>query len=364
MDDVHRTAILHPGPVVVPAALACALGRSTSGAEFLCAVIRGYEAMIRIGRTLGPAHYALWHPTATAGPFGAAAAAGCLLGLDDGALADALGNAGTQSSGPWQTRHEPRSMAKQLHAGRASHAGWVAAQLAGSGFAGPRAILEGPQGLWAVTCGGQARPELVLADAHAPWMIHDTSFKPWPACRHAHSAIDAALALSRRLACAPQSIRVLAYGDAIRFCDRANPASTIEAKFSLQHAVAVTLVRGAPVLADFEPQAIQDPAVAAMRARITVQCDPEIDRAYPDRYGAALVATAADGTTLRVDAPDALGDPACPLQSDAIAAKARTLMAFGGLEDRHIEALLDAVVSLPAAKDMLSLGSALERAFL
>ena len=72
MDDVHRTAILHPGPVVIPAVLAAAEAGGLTGAAFLDAVVRGYEAMIRVGRSVGPTHYNHWHNTGSCGPFGAA----------------------------------------------------------------------------------------------------------------------------------------------------------------------------------------------------------------------------------------------------------------------------------------------------
>ena len=96
MDDLHRTALLHPGPVVVPAALAVAEETGASAHALLDAVVRGYEAMIRVGRSVGPAHYRHFHNTATCGVFGSAAATGSLLGLDEDRLVDALGNAGTR----------------------------------------------------------------------------------------------------------------------------------------------------------------------------------------------------------------------------------------------------------------------------
>src|SRR5687768_8252824 len=106
MDDFYRTALVHPGPVVVPAALAVAQEIGATGDAVLDAVVRGFEAMIRIGRSVGPTHYKHFHNTATCGVFGSAAAAGSLLGLDERQMVDALGNAGTQASGLWQCRLE------------------------------------------------------------------------------------------------------------------------------------------------------------------------------------------------------------------------------------------------------------------
>ena len=362
MDDVHRTAILHPGPVVAPAALTAAHSVQASGARLLEALAIGYEAMIRVGRSFGPGHYRFWHNTSTAGPFGAAAAVGALLRLDTAAMADALGNAGTQSAGLWQTRHEP-SMSKQLHTARAAHAGMVAAELAAVGFTGPREILEGVQGLYAATC-PDAMPERVTDEPNGEWLMFNTSFKPWPACRHAHSAIDAALDLRTQVApAAIASIKLHAYDDAIRFCDRPAPRTSQEAKFSLQHAVAVVLTRGRPTLEDFEPDAIADASVAALRSRVRVEHDEALTRAYPEHYGAALEATLTDGRRLLIASPDALGDPVKPLDRDAIVDKALTLMVWAGVGKARAETIVDGVFALVGAADTLGLEKAIEGAW-
>jgi 2-methylcitrate dehydratase PrpD len=330
MDDVHREAILHPGPVVIPAALALAAERNVQGPALLDAILRGYEAEIRIGRAMGGAHYARFHPTATMGPFGAAAACGSLLDLDPAHMVWALGNAGTQAGGVWQCRHEP-VMTKQLHAARAAAMGLEAAEMAWFGLTGPRLILEGPQGLFAGLA-PDARPNRVLDAPDEPWLAHATSFKPWPACRHAHPAIDAALALRARIGGrAIEAVRVESYADALAFCDRPVPRSTVEAKFSLQHAVSVALLDGKPPLAAFDPPAIARADLAALRARVTLAEDAALTRAYPAHYGAVVKVTLADGATLREAVDDALGDPENPLMEDAVLGKARMLMESAGV---------------------------------
>lgn len=356
MDDVHREAILHPGPVVIPAALALAAERDAPGPDLLDAILRGYEAMIRIGRAMGGGHYARFHPTATMGPFGAAAACGSLLGLDAERMAWALGNAGTQSGGVWQCRHEP-VMTKQWHTARAASSGLEAAQLAALGLTGPRRILEGPQGLFAAMA-PDARPQRVLDGADDPWMVHATSFKPWPACRHAHAAVDAALVLRERIAGRPiASVLVAAYADAISFCNRATPRSTIEAKFSLQHAVAVALLEGRPSLADFEPPALARPDLTALRNRVGVAEDADYTRAYPLHFGSSVAVTLEDGTTLREAVPDALGDPENPLDEAAILAKAAMLMQSVGIAQP--EAVIAAALALADGAPVARLNDAL-----
>ena len=336
MDDVHRTAILHPGPVVIPAALALA----PDAKAFLSAVVRGYEAMIRVGQSVGPAHYRHFHNTATCGPFGAAMAAASALRLTEEQSVHAMANAGSTAGGLWQMRHEDVPT-KQLHAARAAEAGVTAALLAARGFTGPKSLLEGEQGFLAALCpDGDPAP---IMTAYDRWLIHDVSFKPWPACRHAHPAIDAALTLRERAGTDGfETIHVRTYADAIKFCDQPEPATPAQARFSLQHAVAVALRRGAPDLSAFEMEAVTDPGIAALRARITVDEDAFLTDTFPARYGVAIEA---DGGRT-AEARDALGDPARPLADDRLRAKAVMLMEAGG-RGADADRLCDLTLSLP-----------------
>ncbi len=343
MDDVHRTALLHPGPVVIPAALAAAPD-AAAGAALLDAMILGYEAMIRIGRAVGPGHYAFFHNTSTCGGFGAAVAAGHLVGLGPAALASALGNAGSLSGGLWQCRNEA-VMTKTLHCAEAARRGLTAARLAATGFTGPRFILEGPQGVFAALCPG-ADPEDVLADDDG-WLIFDTSFKPWPACRHAHAAIDATLLLREEIGAAPiEAITIETFADAKLFCDRRAPVTSHQAKFSLQHAVAVTLIEGAPPLSAFDLPALTRPDLVALRAIATVTATADFTDRYPRHFGSAVTVTLADGRTVSRRVADALGDSENPVAEAALFDKARMLMAAAGLAPSAAEDLILAALSL------------------
>lgn len=315
MDDVHRTAILHPGPVVWPTVLS---RRDASLDAALDGAVRGYEAMIAVGSLLDARHYAYWHNTSTAGVFGAAAAAASMLGANFAQLSSALGLAGSVAGGFWQMRHEP-VMAKQWHLAHAVTTGTAASHHACRGITGPRYILEGPQGMLAATC-DRPKPLVLGAD----WRILEVSFKPWGACRHSHPAITAALELRAQgaLEC-PVTVRT--YRDALAFCDRPEPQTVLEAKFSLQHAMAVVIARGVPRLADFELDAVAQ--LAAVRRRVTVEEGAEFTAAYPGHFGAQLISGAGQATCA-----DALGDPERPLSKDGVIAKARALMLWGGID--------------------------------
>ena len=362
MDDVHRAAILHPGPVVIPVALAAAQAEGADATALLDAIVRGYEATIRVGRALGKAHYRYWHPTSTAGAFGAAAAAASVLRLPAESLADALGNAGSRTGGLWQMRHEPVPT-KSLHNAEAARSGWLAAQFALAGMRGPRRILEGEQGLFAATA-PDAVPELVVAD-EGDWLIHSTSLKPWPACRHAHPAIDAMLEAVAQLdptdVAQIERIEVRTYAEALRFCDRAQPQTELEAKFSLQHALASILVNGRPQLDHYTSEACSDAELAPWRQRIALIDDAACSQRFPAHYGASVQLWLADGRSVQAERIDAWGDPECPMSADDVLAKALALAQWGGVSAGLAQPLFGQVQALANGGSLDALNAMLAR---
>jgi 2-methylcitrate dehydratase PrpD len=342
-DDLHRASVVHPGCVVVPAAFAVARRHGSGGRAVLEAVLHGYEACCRVGMAVGPAHYRVWHNTATCGPFGSAMAAAALLGLDESQTVHALGNAGTQAAGLWQFL-ETGAMSKHLHAGRAAEAGVVAAGLAGLGFTGPPAILEGDKGFFAGAC-PDADPTAVLGDAEAPWQVHQTSIKPWPSCRHTHPVIDAALEVHRVLDGADiAEVQLVTYAAALDVCDRPRPESEYEAKFSLQHCAAVALAHGEVGFSSFDGPARK--RAAALAARTSVAAGEPFATDYPAAWGAAVSVTTADGRRLEARRNHCKGDPELALSAEEIMDKALRLLAAAGLGDGAAETLIDATLAL------------------
>ncbi len=363
MDDVHRSAVLHPGPVVIPAALA-ACSAQTSGAELLSAVLSGVETMVRVGRALGPEHYKLWHTTSTAGSFGAAAAAAVVLKLDVHQTAQALALAGTRASGLWQVRHETQ-MGKAWHTAGAARDGLAAAQMASVGMTGPLGVLDGPSG-WFAASAPNGNAALLTELRDEPWLT-DVSFKPWPACRHAHPAMDALQAALQAAtkdrvitADAVQHIHVHTYQDALRFCDRPAPQDEAQARFSIQHALAAWLCLGEPQLAHYQEPALQDATVAALRARVTLHADAQINAAYPAHYGARVRIEWQDGGHSEAAVKDTLGDPARPLSPTALQNKARMLMGLAQWSDARAQAAIEACATLPGAANLLALQRAIQ----
>jgi 2-methylcitrate dehydratase PrpD len=343
MDDVHRRALLHPGPVVMPAVLA--LAKEAAAERMLAAILAGYEAMIRLGRAVGAGHYAMFHNTATCGGIGAALAAARMLDLPPEQTVWAAGHAMSLAGGMWQCRNEP-GMTKHLHVAEAARRGVQAALLAQAGLAGPRQVLDGPQGFFAALAPSGAPEE--VARGSEGWLIGEVSFKPWPACRHAHPAIDAALALRARIGTRPVAgVRVATYADAVLFCDRPDPRTPAEAKFSLQHAVAVALAKGPPELSDFDAPRAAPPAVAGLRRTIQVATEDRFTAAYPAHFGARVDVTLEGGETLSAAVTDAWGDPDVPMDTAAVGAKFDALCRAGGLGTAETSTIRTAVLALP-----------------
>jgi 2-methylcitrate dehydratase PrpD len=345
-DDLHRASVTHPGCVVVPAVFALAARESSSGREILLAILQGFEAMCRIGRAVGPAHYRIWHNTATCGPFGSAMAAASLLKLSDEQAMYALGNAGTQSSGFWEFL-ETGAMSKHLHAGRAAEAGIVSADLALLDFTGPPKVLEGDKGFFKATC-SDAAPDLVTTDADSPWQLSDTSIKPWPCCRHTHPAIDAALELHGLLQGKEiETVHIDTYQAAMDVCDRPQPDSEYAAKFSLYHCVAAALDAGEVIFDSFSEASRN--RLQPLRGRITTAVADEYESNYTIHWGSAVTVVTRCGEQFSTQRQAAKGDPESALSDDEMVSKAKMLLAHAGLSNDTAQQIIDAILGLPKA---------------
>jgi len=283
-DDVHSSVRGHPGTVVLPALFALAQVHRSSAGELLAAYIVGVETMARLGLALGSRHYEQgFHNTATLGTFGAAAAAAHVLRLDAAGVENALGLAATQSAG---LRLQFGSEAKPLHAGQAARAGLLAAQLAAGGLQGSPDALDGSTGFFAVFGGGAAQPERALEGWGAPWQIVSPGlyFKPWPCCTATHHALDAAFTLRGTYGLRAGDIERITVtfppaGDtplATRL-----PATGLEARFSVEYALAAALTDGAAGVDTFADTPVREDLIA-LAARVTRRHDETAPRASTD----------------------------------------------------------------------------------
>lgn len=331
MDDTHQGGSIHLGASVFPAALAAATLRPTDGATLLRAAVAGYEVAARLAMALKPgAHYARgFHPTGTCGAFGAAAAAGIVLGLDAPALVNALGIAGSQASGSMEFL-EDGSWTKRFHPGWAACAGLHAAALAGAGFRAPATILEGRFGTLAGYSGDADAAALRPGDGVE---LLRTSMKPHACCRYMQAPIDATLALCGEhhiLAADVERVEVgiVAAGFPI-VCEPAEqkrrPASVVDAQFSLPFGIAVAIARGAASPDDFTPKVFGDPTVVDLMARVTAVRDGALDAQYPRVWPTWVRITRRDGRRHDAALSHPRGDPESFPTRDELLGKFRRL---------------------------------------
>src|SRR3954468_14760510 len=312
VDDIYRDGIYHPGAPTIAAAHALGAGK----ANFLRAIIVGYEISTRIGATMGRAHYRYWHNTGTIGCFGAAAAAAEALGLDSSRFAHALATVATFSAG-LQQAFRMDSMSKPLHAGHAAEAGVLAALAAREGVTGSLDVMEGEAG-YGRAMGGDPDWTRAFATLGEEFNITRMTFKNHACCGHTFAAIDGALALQKKLnikASEIEGVDVATYRAGLEVAHYENPATPAEARFSLKYVVATGLTHGSVRLAAFEKQRIEDPATRALMKRIQVSLDPQLDAAFPAQR-AARVAIRSGGRREEHLQPTRIGDPDAPL-SDA-----------------------------------------------
>lgn len=336
LDDVHKGSTLHPAAPVIPAALAVAEREHQSGERFLLAVAVGYDAALRVGEAVNPSHYKFWHPTGTAATFGAAAAAGSLLGLSATAMLDALGSAGTQAAGLWEFNADG-AMSKHLHPGKAAANGVLAADLAARGFTGATRILEGERGFFRATSTG-FDPSRVTDQLGEHWKIVENCFKLHSCCGHTHTAIDMALDYrtgagwsGREALDSLQQVDVHTYASGYEIVKEANPRTPYQAKFSLAYCVAAALLEGSVGLdqfsADrFSEHGVTDPAFRSILDRISITVSPDLTARYPGEWGTRITFTSKDGTASTLASAFPRGNPENPVPTEMLEEKLRRLL--------------------------------------
>ncbi len=328
LDDVHEEAISHPGAVVVPAALAVGQSVDASADEVLEAIVTGYEAMGRAGIAVGPAAHMLggFHPTSMSGVFGAAAAAGRLLGFDGALLNHAFGIAATLASGTMEFAASG-GMAKRVHAGRAAEGGVTAALLAARGFEGAEDGLAGRYGFCRVFT-DEPRVELLTTGLGERWMIDEITVKPYAACSDIHPMIQAATEL--RHESGPDGfpveriIRIEAEGPtkAAEQNSLDGTTSVMAAQYSAQWNIAAALLSDPGDPATYAADRVVDPAIAALQAKVvSVIAHPQFDATYAHKMGGRVRITLDDGSILERTVHGQIGSMHAPLTAEQIDAK-------------------------------------------
>lgn len=331
LDDVHTGSKSHIGAVVVTTAWTLADGMKKNGKDFLEAVIAGYEIMARVGMAMDVVSNRKrgWHATGIIGTFGAAAAAGHLLGLTEDQMVSAFGMAGTQSSGLWAFLAEGATC-KKLHPARAAVNGLTAAILAKAGMTGPEHILDAEDGGLYRAVSDSWSPDLLTKGLGTEFEIMRIDKKPYPCCRTTHHAIDAALALRKELGAGAldevEAIRVDTYEVGVLQCGFTQyPDSPVEAKFSIPYTVSAALVTGKVSQTEFTEAVLKDGRIKALAGKVSVVSDALFSARYPDRWGCRMTVCLKDGSRLVKQVDDMSGSISCPLTEEQEIMKFRDL---------------------------------------
>ncbi|MDH5738225.1 MAG: MmgE/PrpD family protein, partial [Gammaproteobacteria bacterium] len=271
-DDVHMSMSGHPTVPVAPAVLALAEQLGSNPREVVLAFVTGLDTECLIGRYVGASHYARgFHATATLGTFGAAAACASLLGLDTGQCRHALGLAATQAAG---LKSMFGTMCKPFHAGKAAANGLLAAQLAARGFTSQLHGLEVFQGFGPTHSDTLSEEKLLKALAEGQH-VPKTLFKYHAACYLTHSAMEGLRFLVTRHDIAPSDVdKILLKVDQGHFsvCNIQEPATGLEAKFSLRFTAAMILHGlNTASISDFSDTIVADAALVSTRDRVEVE---------------------------------------------------------------------------------------------
>lgn len=352
-DDTHAAGSLHPGCPVISAAMAAGEMSGAAGADVLVGIVAGYDVACRLALAL-PAgeHYARgFHPTATCGVFGAAAAAGRVFGLDADGIASALGIALSQSSGSLQFLANG-AWTKRFQVGWSGMAGLVAATLAREGFKGAAEALEGTHGFLRAYA-PSPDPARAVRDLGIVFELMQTAVKPYPSCRYGHAGIDAALALRAEHGIDPTGIErvVLGLPDAgMRLigapaAQKADPQSVVDAQFSGPFVIAAALVTGEMGWDSYA--LLHDPRIRALMPRIVCEADPAMQAEYPANMSATLTIVAG-GRTCRQVVVVPKGEPDRFLTPDELRGKFMGLTAAVLGQDRASR-LADAVLAMDTA---------------
>ena len=356
-DDTHGAASLHPSAPIVPAALAAAEMAGADGKSVIAAIVAGYEVQIRLSLALDPkAHYDRgFHPTATCGAFGAAAAAGRLLGLDHDGYLNAFGIVLSMSAGSMQFLVNG-AWTKRSHVGHAAMCGLTAAVLAREGYVGAAEPLEGKWGFLHAYAPA-ADPRKAVDGLGSRWETMNIGVKPYPSCRYSHAPLDGLLELVRANAIKPDEVEEIAVGvpepgwKIIGDPEPAkqSPKSVVDGQFSMAFCAAVALRTGGLVWDDYAKH-LGDPATLALCRKVRTSIDRAIPAGTPlEMSGSVRVKTRRGSFETSVRVPK--GEPANFLSASELRAKFDGL-AGPYLSARRLDELAGALLALDQAKDI------------
>jgi 2-methylcitrate dehydratase PrpD len=360
-DDTHDRAVCHPTSGSLTAALAVAEAEGgVDGRTLIAAVAAGNDLTCRIaGAVDGTLWDFPWVRAPVVGIFGAAAAAGVVLGLDADGMHRALGLALPQAGGTLESVTGTGSAVRSIRDGLAYKDAVLAARLAAGGVRGDDRVFDGPYGLFAAFFGGRYRRAELVEGLGRRLAGDEVSIKPWPSCRHTHATLTALLSGLEKAPAGTDVEEVLIHVGTgnLRLCEgKAWPSTHIDALCHLPYVVSVALVHGAVPIDAFADAALGDPAVRGAADRVRWELDPRQDvhgTIEPGRVHLRF----ADGTEITEYADRALGHPENPMSAAQTKAKWHECLAHAACppSPEASRALLAALYDLEVIPDVAHL---------
>jgi 2-methylcitrate dehydratase PrpD len=361
-DDTFEGGPVHAGAVIVPAVLAACERHNPDGAAVLLGIAVGAEVMCRLSTVVPKAvHKAGFHPTAIFGVMGAAAGVSAALGLNVKQITDALGIAGSFAGGIIEYLAEG-TWTKRMHPGWAAQSGIRAALLARGGFSGPRTVFEGVHGLFhGFAHTTQGNYDAVTGDFGTRWVTETLAFKPYPCGTMAHPYIDCAKRLAARgikASDVKEMICEVAEGTVHRLWEplaaKQRPPNGYAAKFATPYILATGFVKGGVGLSDFTPEAVRNPDVLALAAKVRYVIDPA--NPYPNAFTGHIRCVLNDGSVVEDRQPHFRGGANEPLTRADIEEKFVLNAKHGGWDDKRSASALKLLAKLYDGKiDLTSL---------
>lgn len=314
---------VHPGATVALPALMMAQATDASGRDLIAAIVAGCEVMFRIGKaTLHTSESIGFHAPGITGAFGAAAAAGRLLGLDADRMANAFGLCASMSGGILKfARAGQGGMVKRLHLGRAAEAGITAAMLARDGFEAPMDVLEGSFGLLDVFC-EKSDATLLTQGLGQAYEIETLCFKRYACHVTAQAPIQLLRDLMARHAFEGAEIAKLSFSVSEKILSHHSerkPTDLMLAQYSMPFSVAVAAFRDPDDPGSFSDDILDDISIKTLASSIS------LSGGQPKGWGAAMNVRLADGRTFAASADGFKGCPETPFSEADLEAKFRRL---------------------------------------
>jgi 2-methylcitrate dehydratase PrpD len=352
MDNLVSPSVgVHPGASLLPPALAMAEEMEASGRDFITAFVAGFEVLHRIGdAALETAEKLGFHAPGVTGPYGGAIVAGRLLKLNAEQIANALGIAGSLSSGLLEFAKSGGGTVKRLHLGHGAQSGVMAAMLARDGFAGPATILEGKFGYLNVFCRDRDANRLT-ADLGEVWKTTRIMFKRYSCHITAHVPVTAILQLKSRFGFAGGEVEDVTVAGSEKMLSHHNipePRDLAMAQYSTPFCVALACYLDPRDPSAFSERTLNDQAIRQLCRKVKLELHEETTAQNP--LASRVAVRLKDGRELLEAIDDFPGTPEQPLDHAGLREKFETITA--GLRQNRSAGVFDSIANLERASNI------------